>query len=222
LVWSDFGGRAERDEDEKTTAVREFMEESLALVVSPDDAQHAIVNNHVLYHICHKSVMRSPRLKALYATFSVYVLFVPYDEQLPTQFSIARHLLAKGLRYQEMGGTNNIARARSYFLRLPEAVRHHPNIQFAADFTIIDCSRAVLEKHCVAWWSLPQLYTLLTTEEFATQHSLRPCLQQTLKVLFDQAWKKHLPSNMFPKMDTMFEPEESTETSCTAWEPSAP
>jgi len=71
-LWSDFGGKKEKNETYKQAAIREGFEESNGILGNINDLE-TLVNNNSPFHIT-KNKHR------------VYVVYIKYDKQLPRKF----------------------------------------------------------------------------------------------------------------------------------------
>ena len=78
-TWCGFGGGIERGEDVTDNAIREFMEESMALIMSREDISNILLNN------------ADNRLLTRYylnvdKRYVEHVVLIPYDQYLPSLF----------------------------------------------------------------------------------------------------------------------------------------
>lgn len=82
-TWCGFGGSRDKDENAVCTAAREFMEESMALIMNETEILNILEDPD---NIQHTWVYQGPK-------FVEFLVYIPYNEQLVDLFTRVRNLI---------------------------------------------------------------------------------------------------------------------------------
>lgn len=215
--WSDFGGTVKANEDEMMCAAREFVEETMGIVL-PDvamdlnnpstvDVAHMhqqLQDKSYLYRVeCITEAVKNTHTHVRKSKIC-YLKRIPWQPHLPEVF----RLVNSTLRRLSILSTPNSQLdfnepLQTFWLSMPTWLQTHPAVNVTREndkILTVSVNPEWLEKQQIGWWSLPRLRAVIKNGGRFKKQMFRYGFLSTLSMILDK-FTQNDTSNRFFAVD---------------------